>query len=117
MFPGGTAAAGAAKLKPRSRPPLFLDTGLVKGLFTFPRHTSKGDDGRGNVTLAEACSNVLEFAAVSRISGDPKYRLAAEKGLHAVHAANKQALLLERVDRQTGRELGVRRGLGPNADR
>ena len=42
---------------------------------------------------------------------------AAEMGLHAVHAANQQALLLERVDRQTGRERGGRRGLGPNADR
>lgn len=73
-----------------SHPSPAAHAGLVKGLVNWPRHTTEGDDGRGNVTLAEACSNVLEFAAVSRMAGDPKYRVAAERGLHAVHAANTQ---------------------------
>lgn len=47
------------------------------------------DSGTGTVVLADMGSNVLEFSAVSRITGDPKYRQKAEKGLRAVHAANK----------------------------
>lgn len=53
---------------------------------TLPRVVPDG--GGGSVILAEMGTNVLEFSTVSRITGDPKYREKAEKGLRAVHAAN-----------------------------
>jgi hypothetical protein len=34
-------------------------------------------------------TNVLEFSSISSITGDDKYRRAAEKPLRAVHAANE----------------------------
>lgn len=140
-------------------------------MVSLPRVTPDG--GHGSVILAEMGTNVLEFATVSRITGDSKYRLAAEKGLRAVHAANAnvraggwvlwvggagqtvtsggrlgeavavgpakppmacmcrldrrdrlprlpscpmQALMLESVDRQTGKETGYKRGVGAGTD-
>lgn len=83
-------------------------------MVSLPRVTP--DSGYGSVILAEMGTNVLEFAAVSRITGDPKYRLAAEKGLRAVHAANANALMMESVDRQSGKEQGWKKGVGAGTD-
>ena len=49
---------------------------------------------------------VLEFASVARITEDPKYREKAEKGLRAVHAANKNV----RVHEGAGEGPRVARG-------
>ena len=47
------------------------------------------DGGGGHTLLAEMGTNVLEFSTVSRITGDPKYRQQAEKGLRSLHGANQ----------------------------
>lgn len=83
-------------------------------MVSLPRVTP--DSGHGSVILAEMGTNVLEFASVSRQAGDPKYRLAAEKPLRAVHAANANALMFESVDRQSGKETGWKKGVGAGTD-
>jgi len=64
-----------------------LPAGLITNTVELP--WVMPDSGHGTVILAEMGSNVLEFATVARISGNDSYRQAAEKGLRAVHAANK----------------------------
>jgi hypothetical protein len=67
-------------------------TGLITNTAHLPR--VQPDGGYGSIILAEMGSNVLEFASVSRITGIAKYREMAEKGLRAVHAANKNVRVL-----------------------
>jgi mannosyl-oligosaccharide alpha-1,2-mannosidase len=67
-------------------------TGLITNTAHLPR--VQPDGGYGSIILAEMGSNVLEFASVSRITGVAKYREMAEKGLRAVHAANKNVRAL-----------------------
>lgn len=74
------------------------------------------DSGHGSVILAEMGTNVLEFASVARMSGNDTLRQLAEKGLRAVHAANEHALMMESVDRQTGKEQGWKKGVGAGTD-
>ncbi|PSC71105.1 mannosyl-oligosaccharide 1,2-alpha-mannosidase MNS1-like [Micractinium conductrix] len=89
-------------------------TGLISNTVSLPR--VKRDHGTGTIILAEMGTNVLEFASVARITEDPKYREKAEKGLRAVHAANKNALLFESVDRRSGVESGYTGGVGAGTD-
>lgn len=89
-------------------------TGLITNTVSMPR--VQPDSGHGSIILAELGTNVLEFASVARQSGNDKYRQMAEKGLRAVHGANKNALMLNSVDRQTGVEQGSTRGVGAGTD-
>jgi hypothetical protein len=62
-------------------------TGIIANTVSLPR--VEPDGGQGATILAEMGTNVLEFASVSRITGDPKYRQQAEKAMRSVHGANK----------------------------
>ena len=98
---GGLAAAhdlsGDAALGDKARDladrllPAFdaAPTGLITNTVRLPRVSGGG--GGGTVILAEMGTNVLEFSTVARFTGDDNYRLKAEKGLRAVHAANPKA--------------------------
>ncbi|EFN55104.1 hypothetical protein CHLNCDRAFT_24374 [Chlorella variabilis] len=123
---GGLAAAhdlsGDAQLGEKAKDladrllPAFdsAPTGIIGNTVSLPR--VQPDGGGGHTLLAEMGTNVLEFSTVSRITGDPKYRQQAEKGLRSLHGANQNALLLESVDRQSARESGWVRGVGAGTD-
>lgn len=78
-----------------------MPPGIIGNTVSLPRVVPDG--GGGATLLAEMGTNVLEFSAVARIAGDDKYRLAAEKGLRAVHTANDNV--------GGARELGVGRSV------
>ncbi|KAI7835449.1 hypothetical protein COHA_010654 [Chlorella ohadii] len=108
-------AAKAVDLADRLLPAFSSSpTGLINNVVSLPRVSPDG--GSGSVILAEMGTNVLEFATVSALAGDPKFREAAEKPLRAVHKANENALLLESVDRSTAKEIGSKRGVGAGTD-
>ena len=67
---------------------LCCRAGLISNVVQLPRVVP--DSGDGAVILTDMGSNVLEFATVSALTGDPKYREAAEKPLRAVHKANEK---------------------------
>ncbi|KAL4857147.1 Mannosyl-oligosaccharide 1 [Chlorella vulgaris] len=89
-------------------------TGIISNTVSLP--LVQPDGGSGSSGLAEMGTNVLEFSSISSITGDDKYRRAAEKPLRAVHAANEHALMFEHVDRQTALETGSKRGVGAGTD-
>lgn len=68
-------------------------TGLLQNLVILPH--AQPDSGNGSIGLAQMGSNVLEFASVSRITGNSTFRFLAEKGLRAVHSANKKVSLCD----------------------
>eukprot|EP00887_Chlorella_sp_A99_P007758 scaffold20.g7758.t1 len=90
-------------------------TGIVDSAARLPRATT----GRasGAACLVEFGSDTLEFASLTALTGDDRYREGAEKGIRALHARYPdRGLLANNVERSTAAEIGSDFGIGPRGD-